>query len=296
MTVRARAHPPASALPPLAWLGLFLLLPAALLLKISVAQSVLGAPPYSALLVWQDGVPALRLHADAYRLVFTDPLYVQAALGALGLAGATTAVCLLLGYPAALAIARASPARRALGLALISAPLWTSFLIRIYAWMTLLQTHGLINTALLRLGLVDAPLPLLHTPGAVLVGLVYGYLPFMVLPLVAVLSRMDPALPAAAADLGAGPWTVLWRITLPLSAPGIWAGCVLVGVPALGEFVVPDLLGGPGTSMPGKLIWEEFFFSRDWPTAAALACLLLAAAIAPALWIERRAGARAALP
>lgn len=283
-----------AAAPALAWLGLFLLVPALLLVKISLAQPVLGAPPYSALLEWNGAAPRLVLHADAYRLVLTDPAYRDAALSALRLAGGATALCLALGYPMALAIARAHPARQMLLLGLVTAPLWTSFLIRVYAWMTLLQGQGLINSALLALGITDAPLTLLHTPGAVLAGLVYGYLPFMVLPLTAVLSRMDPALPAAAADLGAGPWTVLWRVTVPLSAPGVWAGCALVGVPALGEFVVPDLLGGPGTQMLGKTLWEEFFVNRDWPTAAALACVLVVVAVLPALWLERRAARRGA--
>jgi len=267
---------------PWTWAALFLLVPLGFVLKISFAESQMSVPPYSDLIQRVDGV-VVGIHAtlENYKLLLSDGFYVKAYLSSLKIAADATLFTLLLGYPMAYAIARAPARRRIVLLVLVMLPFWSSFLVRIYAWIGLLRPSGLINTALESMGLIDAPLALLNTPGAVYLGIVYAYLPFMVLPLYARLERLDPALLEAAADLGARPWQAFLRITLPLSLPGIVAGCLLVFIPAVGEFVIPELLGGPNTLMIGKVLWSEFFSNRDWPLSAALTVVLLAVLVAP---------------
>ena len=247
------------ALPPVLWLGIFFIVPFLFVLMISLATPQIGRPPY-----------VLGFSLDSYAAIFSDAKYLDALLTSLRLAALTTLLTLILGFPMAYVMARAAPGPRAVMLLLVFIPFWTASLLRIYAWMALLQEGGIVNRVLIMLGVIDRPLTLLYTTGSILVGMVYGYLPFMVLPLFAVLSRLDWRLLDAASDLGARPPVAFFRITLPLAAPGIFAGSLLVFVPALGEFVVPELLGGQSGLMIGKLIWYEFFNSNDWPRAAAL--------------------------
>jgi len=273
----------AAAAAPFAWVLLFLLAPLAIVFKISLATPLLAQPPFTPF--W--GESGLQASAANYLLLFEDPLYRQAFLASLRVALVSTLVCLAIGYPMAYAIARASPALRPVLLMLVVLPFWTSFLIRVYAWMGILNTTGLLNSALLGLGLIDAPLALLHTPFALHLGIVYGYLPFMVLPLYAALAGLDPRLLEAAGDLGAKPFRAFLAVTLPLSLPGVIAGSLLVFILAVGEFVIPDLLGGPDALMIGKVLWTEFFSNRDWPVAAALAFVLLVLLIGPILAAQR---------
>jgi len=237
---------------PYLWLALFALLPLAIVLKISVAESTIGIPPYTPLIDAVDGALHWAATSANFALLLSDNLYWQAYLSSILYAAVTTGLCLLVGYPMAYAIARAPKAWRATLLMMVILPFWTSFLLRVYAWIGLLKDNGFINNALIGVGLIDDPLPLLSNSFSVLVGMVYGYLPFMVLPLYASLEKHDPALLEAAADLGARPWRAFCSVTLPLSLPGIAAGSLLVFIPAVGEFVIPDLLGGPDTLMIGR--------------------------------------------
>ena len=268
---------------PWAWAVILFLLPLAVILKISLAETAVGVPPYTPLI--DRGV--LGATAANYRTVFTDSFYAGAYLGSLKIAALATVIALLAGYPMAYAIARAPERRRGLLLLLVTLPFWTSLLIRVYAWIGLLRPGGVINTLLESAGLIDAPLRLINTTGAVCLGMVYAYLPFMVLPLYARLERLDPALIEAASDLGAKPWRAFLSVTLPLSLPGVAAGCLLVFIPCVGEFVIPDLLGGPDTVMIGKVLWSEFFSSRDWPLSAALTVVMMAVLVIPALALQR---------
>ncbi len=272
---------------PTIWLLLFFAIPFLFVVKISLSEAAYSVPPVSDLLVWQDGWPVLQATWANFALVLTDSLYVQALYGALRIALIATALTLLIGYPMAYGIARAEPGMRSLLLLLVILPFWTSFLIRVYAWSTLLQDQGMINNALIWLGIVEEPVRMLNTEFAVLLGIVYSYLPFMILPLYATLERLDGTLLEASADLGARPFTTFWRVTLPLSLPGVAAGCLLVFIPAAGEFVIPELLGGPDTLMIGKILWQEFFNNRDWPVASALATILLLLLIGPILLLDR---------
>jgi putrescine transport system permease protein len=278
---------------PLIWLIVFFAVPFAVVLKISFAEAIVGQPPYTPLLaVGADGWRLLAKAAN-YLLLADDPLYIEAYLNSLKVAGISTLICLLIGYPMAYAIARAPDRWRAFLLTLVILPFWTSFLIRVYAWIGILSTTGILNNALIGLGLIDEPLALMNTNFAVYLGIVYSYLPFMVLPLYATLARMDLTLLEAAADLGCRPWQAFVRVTLPLSASGIAAGALLVFIPATGEFVIPDLLGGPDSLMIGKVLWTEFFTNRDWPVASALATVLLIVLVGPMALlqaIERRRG------
>jgi putrescine transport system permease protein len=258
---------------PWLWLALFLLAPTAVVLKIALSVPADGVPPYTPLLHWVGSMPQLQATWDNFALILTDPLYRDAFLLSLRVAGISTLVCLLAGYPMALAIARAPEHRRNALLLALMLPFWTGFLMRINAWIGLLQDDGWINAALVFLHL--SPLRLLYTEKAMYIGIVYTYLPFMVLPLYARLSRLDPTLLEAAGDLGAPPWRAFLTVTLPLSLPGVWAGALLVFVPAVGEYVIPELLGGPQAQLIGRVLWNEFFANRDWPTASALACMLL---------------------
>jgi putrescine transport system permease protein len=272
---------------PFLWLALFFLLPLLIVVKISLADSVVGIPPYTPL-VTRD-VTGLKLHATLanFVLLASDDLYLRAYLGSLANAALATVLCLLLGYPIAYAIARARGAQRQLLLFLVMLPFWTSFLIRVYAWIAILQPNGLLNEFLIGIGLISAPLPLLNNQFSVELGLVYSYLPFMILPLYGSLSTLDESLLEAAADLGARPFRVFLGVVLPLTLPGIAAGSLLVFIPAIGEFVIPDLLGGPDTLMIGKVLWDEFFNNRDWPVASAVAVVLVAALAVPILAAQK---------
>lgn len=270
---------------PWIWTALFFLVPLVLVLKISFATAEVRVPPYSDFFARVDSViVGIQATLDNYRLLLDDTLYVKAYLSSVKVAAVSTFITLLIGYPMAYAIARSR--HRNLLLVLVMLPFWTSFLVRIYAWMGLLRPTGFINTALQSLGLIEAPLVMLNTQGAVYLGIVYAYLPFMVLPLYARLERQDPALLEAAADLGAKPWRAFLSVTLPLSLPGVIAGALLVFIPAVGEFVIPDLMGGPDTLMIGRVLWNEFFTNRDWPLASAVAIVLLIVLVAPIMLFQ----------
>jgi len=262
---------------PFLWLGVFFLLPFALVLAIALGTN---SP---------DSVPPVELGASLknFSLLFTDDLYLAAWLTSLRIAATSTLVALLLGYPMAYAIARAAPQRRPLLLMLVVLPFWTSFLIRVYAWMGLLDENGLLNQFLRWSGIAADPGTILGTEWAVHLGIVYAYLPFMVLPLYATLEKLDTGLLEAAADLGATPLKAFLTITLPLSLPGIVAGCLLVFIPSVGEFVIPDLLGGTQTLMIGKVLWDEFFTNADWPLASAVAISLLVLLVGPIMLFQR---------
>jgi putrescine transport system permease protein len=259
---------------PFIWLMVFFLLPLAIVAAISFAESVDSIPPFK--LIWT---------MANYRALCSGCL--GAYTNSLALAALATALCLLVGYAIAFAIARTPGVWRQLLLFLVMLPFWTSFLIRVYAWIAILQPSGLINRLLLASGVIEAPLPLLYNNFSVTLGLVYSYLPFMILPLYGSLSRLDESLVEAAADLGARPRRVFLDVILPLSLPGIAAGCLLVFIPAVGEFVIPDLLGGPGTLMVGKMLWQEFFDNVDWPAAAAIAMALVVMLMLPLLVAQR---------
>jgi len=263
---------------PYFWLATFFLLPFALVLAIAFGVNNPDAvPPVD-----------LGLSLKNFRLLFTDDLYLAAWLGSLRIAATSTVLCLLLGYPMAYAIARARPGLRPLLLMAVILPFWTSFLIRVYAWMGLLASNGILNQFLRTTGLVDNPGTILGTEWAVHLGIVYGYLPFMVLPVYAALEKLDTSLLEAAADLGASPLVAFLTVTLPQSLPGILAGCLLVFIPAVGEFVIPDLLGGTGTLMIGKVLWDEFFLNSDWPLASAVAICLLVLLVGPIALFQRQ--------
>lgn len=273
---------------PYLWLLLFFLLPFVIVLQISLAEPVLGQPPYTALWGWVDEtVVAIRLNFANYLLVWEDDLYASSFLNSLWVALVCTLLCLLIGYPMAYAIATARERWRVALLMLIVLPFWTSFLIRVYAWIGILKSNGLLNNLLMWLGLIDQPLAFLHTPLAVYIGIVYSYLPFMILPLYAILTRLDLSLLEAAADLGCRPAWAFVRVTLPLSLPGIIAGSMLVFIAAVGEFVIPDLLGGPDSLMVGRMLWTEFFSNKDWPLASALATVLLVLLVIPFVALQR---------
>ncbi len=272
---------------PFVWLLLFFLLPFAIVVKISFASAAVAIPPYTEVIQYVDQQLQVLLNLGNYIFLGEDELYLSAYLGSLKIAAVSTLLCLLLGYPMAYAIARAPRELQTVLLLLIMMPTWTAILIRVYAWMGILGNNGLLNSALLGLGLIDEPLQILNTDIAVYIGIVYSYLPFMVLPRYANLVKHDPSLLEAAADLGARSLTSFWKITVPLSKNGIVAGCMLVFIPAVGEFVIPELLGGPQTLMIGKVLWQEFFNNRDWPVAAALAVIMLAILIVPIVLFNR---------
>ena len=273
---------------PFAWLLLFLFLPALLVLKISLSTTTETVPPYAPLVhATPDGTVAITLHFDTYGYLLHDRIYAAALLGSLENAALTTLLCLLIGVPMAAAIARAGPSVRPLLLMAVVLPFWTSFTIRIYAWIGLLKPDGLLNTVLLWLGVVGHPLVILNTQWAVAIGMTYAYLPFAVLPIYAAFERLDPSLLEAAADLGAAPASVFWRVALPLARPGIVAGALLVFIPAVGEYVIPELLGGPNTLMIATQLFDEFFANQDWPTAAAVTVVLMVLLLLPLVLFER---------
>ncbi len=272
---------------PYAWLLLFFLAPFLIVLKISFSDPLVARPPYTPLFNFADDAEHfIFVTLENFRFLYQDNLYVLTYLNSLRISIVSTFLCLLVGYPMAYAIAKANPSIRNLLLLLVILPFWTSFLLRVYAWMGLLNTYGIINNTLIALGLIDQPLELLYTELAVYFGIVYSYLPFMILPLYANLERLNRDLPEAAADLGSRPRQVFWDITLPLSRPGIFAGCLLVFIPATGEYVIPVLLGGPDSLMIGRVLYDEFFFNRDWPLASAVAIVLLALLVVPFMLFE----------
>ncbi|HLS69805.1 MAG TPA: ABC transporter permease subunit [Kiloniellales bacterium] len=269
---------------PYVWLLLFFLLPFAIVLKISLAVPVIAQPPFTPLF-GPDG--SLQATLDNYRFLLEDHLYLVAYLNSLKLAGISTLLCLLIGYPMAYGIARAPRATRNILLLLVILPFWTSFLLRVYAWMGILRNNGLINNLLMSLGIIDQPIRMMNTDFAIYIGITYSYLPFMILPLYAALERLSPDLVEAAQDLGCRPWKAFATITLPLSLPGIIAGCLLVFIPAVGEFIIPSLLGGPDSLMIGRVLWDEFFSNRDWPVASAVAIALLLLLVVPIMFFQR---------
>ncbi|QUJ76279.1 ABC transporter permease subunit [Sulfitobacter albidus] len=272
---------------PYAWLLALFLVPFLIVFKISLSDIALSIPPYTPTL--KDGVAALiqGLDFENFWFLTTDDLYYKAYASSLKIALISTALTLLVGYPIAYGMARAPSEWRATLMMLVILPFWTSFLIRVYAWMGILSNEGLLNQLLIAMGLIDAPLTILNTNTAVYIGIVYTYLPFMILPIYATLERMDDSLIEAAEDLGCSRLSAFWLVTVPLSRSGIIAGSFLVFIPALGEFVIPSLLGGSGTLMIGKVLFEEFFNNRDWPVASAVAVILLLILIIPIVLFQR---------
>jgi putrescine transport system permease protein len=272
---------------PYLWLLVFFLAPFLIVLKISLALSEIALPPYTALWEWtEDGALAIRLYFQNYGYLVDDTLYLNGYLNALKIAFISTALCLLVGYPIAYGIARSSPTTRSVLLLLVILPFWTSFLLRIYAWMGILNKQGLINNVLVFFGVIDQPIEMMNTDFAVYLGIVYSYLPFMVLPLYVTLEKMDPSLWEAAMDLGSRRWRVFLDVTLPLSVPGIIAGALLVFIPATGEYVIPALLGNPSSPMIGRVLFDEFYSNRDWPVASAVAVVLLILLVVPILMFQ----------
>jgi putrescine transport system permease protein len=279
---------------PYLWLVVFFLIPFVIVLKISFSSTQIAMPPYEPLLHWTgEKLLQIKLNFNNFAFLVEDSLYWKAYLNSIMVAGISTIICLLIGFPVAYAIARSNPATRNVLLLLIVLPFWTSFLLRVYAWIGILKNNGLLNNLLISLGLIDQPIQMLQTDFAVYVGIVYSYLPFMILPLYANLEKMDLTLLEAAADLGCKPWQAFYKITLPLAKPGIIAGCLLVFIPAVGEFVIPSLLGDPGMLMIGKVLWTEFFNNRDWPVASAVAIALLLFLVIPIMLYQRAQDAEA---
>ena len=280
---------------PYLWLLLFFLVPFVIVLKISFSASQIAMPPYEPLFHWaSEKVLQIQLNLGNFAFLVEDNLYIKAYLNSIFVAAVSTLLCLLIGYPVAYSMARSSPSTRNILLLLVTLPFFTSFLLRVYAWIGILKNNGLLNNALIALGVIDEPIQMLQTDFAVYVGIVYSYLPFMILPLYANLEKMDLNLLEAAADLGCKPWQGFLKITLPLSKHGIIAGCLLVFIPAVGEFVIPSLLGDPGMLMIGKVLWTEFFNNRDWPVASAVAIALLLFLVIPIMYLDRAQNAEAA--
>ena len=275
---------------PMVFLLLVFLLPFLVVGKISLSE--MDGVVFRDLMTWVDGAIHFQIKVDNYLSLVEDSLYVQTYLSSLGFAGLTTIICLLLAYPFAYFLARSPADRRPALLMLVMLPFWTSFLLRVYAWKMLLADAGVFNNLALAAGLIDEPVKMMNTPFSMVLGMVYTYLPFMILPLYANLAKMDLRLLEAALDLGATPWQAFWRITVPLSRSGIVAGAMLVFIPCVGEFVIPELLGGPQTLMIGRVLWDEFFSNNDWPMAATVAVVMVLLIIVPvALFSKSRAEA-----
>jgi len=273
---------------PYVWLLLFFLFPFAIVFKLSFAEIAIAIPPYTPIWSWVDGIYLkIQLSFESYQLLFEDTLYIKAYLNSIKIAAISTVLALLIGFPMAYGMVRAPEQWRTTLLMLVILPFWTSFLIRVYAWIGILKNEGLLNLLLLKIGIISEPLTMLNTDFAVYIGIVYSYLPFMVLPLYANLEKLDGSLLEAAADLGCRPFKAFWSVTVPLAIPGIVAGCFLVFIPAVGEFVIPDLLGGSDTLMIGKILWVEFFNNRDWPLASAVAVLLLLILLIPIVLFQK---------
>ena len=269
---------------PYIWLLIFFLAPFAIIMKISTADPIIGQPPFTPTF---DDAGAFLATADNFKFLLTDKLYIITYLKSVFMAATATILCLLLGFPMAYGIARAGSAARSILLLLVILPFWISFLLRVYAWMGLLNNHGVINNFLMWLGIIDQPVQLMYTDFAIYIGLVYSYLPFMILPLYAILERMDLDLVDAALDLGARPSQAFRDVTWPLARPGVIAGCLLVFIPAMGEYVIPYLLGGPESLMIGRVLFDEFFVNRDWPLASSVAIVLLMLLVVPIVFLQR---------
>jgi len=277
---------------PYVWLLFFFLIPFIIVFKISLSQSAISMPPYTPVLDFRDGISGFlagfrELNFDNYAFLTSDPLYFKAYVSSVIIAAISTALTLLVGYPIAYGMALAPATIRPTLLMLVILPFWTSFLIRVYAWIGILKPEGLLNQLLLSLHVISQPLVILNTYTAIFIGIVYSYLPFMVLPLYSSLEKMDNSLIEAAQDLGCPPMGAFWKITFPLSMPGVVAGCLLVFIPAVGEFVIPDLLGGSQTLMIGKTLWNEFFNNRDWPVSSAVAVILLLVLTVPMMFYQQ---------
>jgi putrescine transport system permease protein len=277
---------------PYLWLLIFFMIPFLIVFKISLSDIALAIPPYTPTLDPSAGWSGLReflsqLDFENFSFLASDPLYYRAYLSSLKIALISTFLTLLVAYPMAYGMARAPEHWRATLLMLVILPFWTSFLIRVYAWMGILGKEGFLNAALLWLGIIDEPLTILNTNTAVYIGIVYTYLPFMILPIYSTLEKLDGSLLEAAEDLGCSRAQAFWLITIPLSRPGVIAGCFLVFIPTLGEFVIPSLLGGSNTLMIGKVLYEEFFSNRDWPVASAVAVILLLILVIPIVLFQR---------
>ena len=274
---------------PYFWLLLFFLAPFLIVLKISLADPIVAQPPFTPLLQKSDdGVMSIYATFDNYKYLFQDSLYFVTYLSSVKLAFISTVFALLIGYPIAYGIARSPQPTRNVLLLLVVIPFWISFLLRVYAWMGILKTKGLLNGFLLWTGIINEPLELLYTDTAVYIGMIYSYLPFMILPLYANLEKLDIRLLEAASDLGAKRWEVFKDVTLPLSMPGIIAGCCLMFIPAIGEYVIPALLGGADTLMIGRVLFDEFFLNRDWPVASAVAIVLVLLLVLPIVYFQKR--------
>ncbi|MBB4573544.1 ABC transporter permease subunit [Rhizobium lentis] len=276
---------------PYAWLLLFFLAPFFIVFRISLSTTAIAIPPYEPVFSFADGwggfwSKVATFSLDNYGYLTDDPLYFNAYLSSVIIAAVSTFLMLLIAYPIAYGMAQAPRTIRPTLLMLVILPFWTSFLIRVYAWIAILKPEGLLNQLLLSLHLIDTPLIILNTPTAVYIGIVYSYLPFMVLPLYSALEKMDGTLIEAAQDLGCTPIRAFWRVTFPLSIPGVVAGCMLVFIPAVGEFVIPDLLGGSQTLMIGKTLWNEFNANRDWPVSSAVATILLMILVIPIVFFQ----------
>jgi putrescine transport system permease protein len=276
---------------PFAWLVVLFLVPFAIVFKISLSTRATAQPPYVPAFSITDGFSGFleklqTLSFDNYHFLFSDSLYVNSYISSLRIAFISTVLLLLIGYPIAYAMARAPKSIRPMLLMMVILPFWTSFLIRVYAWIGILKPEGLLSGLLIWLGVIDTPLEIMNTEKAVFIGIVYSYLPFMVLPLYASLEKLDETLLEAAADLGSPPMKAFWQITFPLSLPGVVAGCMLCFIPAVGEFVIPDLLGGSDTLMIGRTLWNEFFLNRDWAVSSAVAVLLLLVLVVPIVFYQ----------
>lgn len=273
---------------PMTWLILFFLIPFAVVFKISFAEKALSIPPISDLWAWnaEDAMMTLTLNLSNYKFLWEDSLYLDAYLSSIKIAAISTIITLIVAYPIAFLIARSKQYRYVL-LALVILPFWTSFLLRVYAWMGFLSKNGVINNILMSLGIIDEPLTMIGTNFAVYIGVVYTYLPFMILPLYTTLEKLDESLLEASADLGSKPYETFLHVVLPLSVPGIIAGSLLVFIPVVGEFVIPSLLGGSDTLMIGRVLWDEFFNNRDWPMASAVAIVMLIFLVIPIMILRR---------
>ena len=277
---------------PYLWLFVFFLVPFFIVFKISLSDMATAIPPYAPTLDLSEGWAGIKaffseLDFENYAIIFNDALYVNAYGSSLRIAFIATLITLAVGFPIAYGMARAPKAWQPMLLMLVILPFWTSFLIRVYAWIGILKQEGLLNHFLMSFGLISAPLSILYTDTAVYIGIVYSYLPFMILPLYASLEKINPSLLEAAADLGSPPWKSFWQVTFPLAMPGVLAGSFLVFIPAVGEFVIPDLLGGSDTLMIGKTLWSEFFSNRDWPVSSAVAVVLLLVLVVPIVLFQR---------
>lgn len=277
---------------PYLWMALLFLLPFLMILKISLSQTAIAQPPYTPTFSLEAGFAGLQdllaqLSLDNFRLILSDAIYTASYLRSLMVALVSTCILVVIAYPVAYAMTRMSRGAQSVAMVLVIIPFWTSFLIRIYAWINILQRDGLLNDVLVGLGIVSSPLALLSTDTAMYIGMVYSYFPFMVLPLFATLAKADPALLEAAADLGCSRMKAFWLVTVPLSLPGVAAGAVLCFIPIVGEFVIPDLLAGSDQMMIGQTLWLEFFTNRDWPVAAATAVMLLLALLVPLFVYDR---------